>query len=72
MISEARVVGPGFPLSLYLSAKKKTMSDFYSVLDVPKDATEEAIKKVLAKKWHPDKNHGSQDEAKFKEISEAS
>lgn len=58
------------------AAKKK---DYYKVLDLPRDANENQIRKaykVLALKWHPDKN--SQDdtqkemaEKKFKEITEA-
>jgi len=52
------------------------MRDHYSVLEVKSDASLEDIKKaykVLARKWHPDKNPKSQKEAerKFKEISEA-
>ena len=49
--------------------------DYYEVLGVSKDATEQDIKKayrVLAKKYHPDANPGDkQAEAKFKEASEA-
>jgi pilus assembly protein FimV len=49
---------------------------FYSVLQVPKTATETEIKKayrVLALKWHPDKNPDDvkASEEKFKEIGEA-
>ena len=52
------------------------MVDHYSVLRLPKTASEEDIKKaykVLARKWHPDKNPDNQEEAtrKFKKVSEA-
>jgi DnaJ family protein B protein 6 len=52
------------------------MVDYYTVLEVPKTATSEEIKKAyrrLALKWHPDKNPNEQELAtkKFKEISEA-
>lgn len=46
--------------------------DYYSILGVPKTATEEEVKKAFRKKaheHHPDKKGG--DEAKFKEINEA-
>jgi len=50
--------------------------DHYCVLGVKQDATSDQIKKaykVLARKWHPDKNPKNQKEAerKFKDISEA-
>jgi molecular chaperone DnaJ len=49
--------------------------DFYQILGVPKDASQEDIKKAyrkLARKWHPDINPGSKEaEQKFKDISEA-
>ena len=48
--------------------------DYYNVLKVEKNATDEDLKKAyrkLAMKWHPDKNSKEEAEAKFKQISEA-
>ncbi|MBQ3092971.1 MAG: molecular chaperone DnaJ [Clostridia bacterium] len=49
--------------------------DYYEVLGVNKNASEEEIKKSyrkLAKKYHPDLNPGDKDsEVKFKEVNEA-
>jgi molecular chaperone DnaJ len=49
--------------------------DFYQILGVSKDASEDELKKTyrkLARKYHPDSNEGdAAAEAKFKEISEA-
>lgn len=52
------------------------MSDYYSVLEISKNATDSEIKKAyrkLALKWHPDKNPNNKAtaEEKFKHISEA-
>lgn len=52
------------------------MTDYYEVLGVKKDASQEEIKKAYKKaalKWHPDRNPNNVEEAtnKFKTISEA-
>jgi len=52
-----------------------TKRDYYEVLEINKNATDDEIKKSyrrLAKKYHPDLNKGDKSaEEKFKEISEA-
>ena len=49
--------------------------DYYNILKVNKNATEDDLKKSyrkLAMTWHPDKNPNKEEaEAKFKQISEA-
>ena len=51
------------------------MAEFYSVLGVERDASDDEIKKAyrrLAMQWHPDKNNGAKEaEEKFKTITEA-
>ncbi|MDD5082063.1 MAG: molecular chaperone DnaJ [Dehalococcoidales bacterium] len=51
-----------------------TKRDYYEVLGVGRNATDEEIKKAfrsLAFKYHPDHNNGDGAEGKFKEINEA-
>ncbi|XP_020261257.1 uncharacterized protein LOC109837433 isoform X1 [Asparagus officinalis] len=49
--------------------------DYYKVLEVDYDATDEAIRlsyRKLALKWHPDKHQGNSDvTSRFQEINEA-
>src|SRR3954469_14381828 len=51
------------------------MADFYSILEIPRDASEDEIKtayRKLAMRYHPDRNNGSAEaEEKFKQITEA-
>ena len=51
------------------------MKNYYSVLEVPKSASDDEIKKAyrkLAMQYHPDRNEGDQKaEEKFKAVSEA-
>ena len=51
------------------------MADFYNTLGVPRNSSDDEIKKAyrkLAMTYHPDRNNGSREaEEKFKEITEA-
>ncbi|KAK3708591.1 hypothetical protein QZH41_002415 [Actinostola sp. cb2023] len=52
------------------------MGEYYELLDIPKSASDEDIKKAYRKqalRWHPDKNPENREdaEARFKEIAEA-
>lgn len=65
--------------SFNFSDKMKVRKDFYEVLGIPKNATEDQIKTAyrnLAKKYHPDVNIDGSDKyqpsvQKFREIAEA-
>ena len=48
--------------------------DYYDILNIPKNANQEEIKKAYKKqaiKFHPDKNHSKKAEECFKKVSEA-
>ena len=51
------------------------MADYYDILSVGREASDEEIKSAyrkLAMRWHPDRNNGSQEsEEKFKQLTEA-
>jgi curved DNA-binding protein len=50
------------------------MKDYYAILGLPRNATQEEIKRAykrLARQYHPDVNKSPEAEEKFKEINEA-
>jgi DnaJ-class molecular chaperone len=52
----------------------KSIKDFYSLLQIKKNASDEEIKKAyrrLALQYHPDQNQSDEAEEKFKAINEA-
>ena len=52
----------------------KNLSDYYSILQIQKNASQDEIKKqfrLLAKKWHPDKKQTDDAEEKMAEINMA-
>ena len=59
--------------------KKSKRKDYYKILELPKNATQEQIKKQfkhLSKKYHPDKNNGSDERMRnsenlFRDVNEA-
>jgi len=51
-----------------------TKRDYYDILEVSRDASDQEIKQAyrkLALQWHPDRNQSSEAEERFKEINEA-
>lgn len=53
-----------------MEAQKAKRKDYYKILEIEKTATDSEIKKayrILALKWHPDKNNESE-EKKVKTI----
>eukprot|EP00195_Chlamydomonas_chlamydogama_P011846 CAMPEP_0202910750 /NCGR_PEP_ID=MMETSP1392-20130828/52928_1 /ASSEMBLY_ACC=CAM_ASM_000868 /TAXON_ID=225041 /ORGANISM="Chlamydomonas chlamydogama, Strain SAG 11-48b" /LENGTH=96 /DNA_ID=CAMNT_0049600963 /DNA_START=103 /DNA_END=390 /DNA_ORIENTATION=- len=58
------------------SAAKSKSKDYYDILGISKDASEDQIKRAYRKqalKWHPDRNPTNKKEAeeKFKEVAAA-
>ena len=54
------------------SLLSKNLSDYYTILQVQKNASQDEIKsqfRLLAKKWHPDKKQSNDSEKKMAEIN---
>ena len=58
----------------YTPAGMATTRDYYEILDLPRSASDEEIKRSfrkLAQQWHPDVSTDADADARFKEINEA-
>jgi len=54
------------------SLLNENLPDYYAILQVSKDASQDEIKKqfrLLAKKWHPDKKQSNDAEEKMAQIN---
>jgi hypothetical protein len=57
-----------------MSAEHEAEEDYYEILGIPRDASQEDIKRAyrkLALRWHPDKNESPDATKKFQDIGEA-
>ena len=48
--------------------------DYYEILGVARDATEEDVRRAFRKQameWHPDRNKSTEETDRFKEVNEA-
>jgi molecular chaperone DnaJ len=66
--------GKGQALLAYTPAGMATTRDYYDILDLPRSASDEEIKRSfrkLAQQWHPDVSTDPDADARFKEINEA-
>jgi DnaJ-class molecular chaperone len=67
--------GSGTAIISRQSTKTRMQRDYYQILGVKRDASDEEIKRAyrkLARQYHPDRNPGDKEaEAKFKEVQEA-